>query len=376
MDLLGRSIAAETNPLLAQAYEGDQSRRLAATGQIDSARQAGRSQQLAALSGQTDVEGRNIGNQLDAASRMAGIRQGDTQLGAGMLGQIANIQNAGIQNQLAAGQTIGGLRNQNVSNQLNALGGMTSAQQAGAGMNLQGANSLAGMNQGDFDRALGAAQGQTSLQNQNLNNQMNASNSQLGTYAGGLNTALSAGNAMPSYIDMLYSGADRMGQVGQFNQQRSQAQLAADINRFNQMNEMPWSQLGRYQNAVAGLGGLIPAAASVINGQSQSAPWTQAAGLGIGGLGALGSLGGAQGLAGLAGLLCDRDRKTDIELVGFDPTIGLNLYAFRYKSDVEAHGRGIPKVVSFMADEVAAKYPHAVRKINGVSVIDVNKIGH
>jgi hypothetical protein len=83
-----------------------------------------------------------------------------------------------------------------------------------------------------------------------------------------------------------------------------------------------------------------------------------------------GLLGGAQlGLKALSvgGLACDRNMKTDIEYIGRDETTGLDMYAYRYKSDPKTY----PKVIGPMAQDVAKLYPDMVMTIGDKLVIKV-----
>lgn len=66
--------------------------------------------------------------------------------------------------------------------------------------------------------------------------------------------------------------------------------------------------------------------------------------------------------------LSDRNEKTDIQKVGKDDVLGLDLYAYRYKGDPKSY----PKVVGPMAQDVKKKYPQAVKEVNGKLVVDMN----
>lgn len=88
-DVLTRSIAEANNPILAQAYENDQNRRLTATGQIDQARLG------------------YGGQGINAANSLGSMRQGDTQIGQNLITNASNVYNQGKNTELAAlgGQT-------------------------------------------------------------------------------------------------------------------------------------------------------------------------------------------------------------------------------------------------------------------------------
>lgn len=66
----------------------------------------------------------------------------------------------------------------------------------------------------------------------------------------------------------------------------------------------------------------------------------------------------------------DRSAKTDIEKVGRDPESGLDMYAYRYKSDPKTY----PKVVGPMAQDIEKKYPKAVKKFSGKRVISLENL--
>jgi hypothetical protein len=71
----------------------------------------------------------------------------------------------------------------------------------------------------------------------------------------------------------------------------------------------------------------------------------------------------------LLGLLSDRDEKTDIKKIGEDERTKLPLYEYRYKSDVAVHGRGIPKVVGPMAQDIEKLMPGATMRVGGKLVV-------
>lgn len=266
-DALVRSIAEANNPLLAAAYDADRNRMLSASGQIDSSRRAADATQLAALSGQTGVEGANIGNRMDAAGRAAGIRQGDTQLGAGILGQGA------------------GIGAQNFATELSALGGMTGVQGQNAATRIGAAGALADSNRADISTSLGATQGLTGVQGQNIANQLGASQGLLGAYGQGLDRSAQWASMAPQNYAFQNAPAQDIGRIGEYNQARSQAELDAERQRFEQSNMMPWTQLGRYSSA--GLGAVAPYAANAGTTTStttqESDPLRTIAGLGIAG---------------------------------------------------------------------------------------------
>lgn len=286
-DALARSIGEVNNPVLERAYESDQNRRIGAAGQIDASRRGADATRLAGIAGETGVAGQNIGNQMGAAGNLAGLRNADTGMGAGLLGQIGGFENQNIGNRLGASNLIGGLRNQNIGNELNALGGQTNAQGQNAGMRLNAANSLAGSNRADVAGAMGAAQGLTGVQGQNIANRMSAANSSLGAQQGGANTALGWGGLAGQNNNLAYDPMMRQMGIGNYMQGRDQSELDNQRDMWNQANQMPWTQLGRYgQMTNPMLQGLLANATN--KNTTQQGPgfgWQQGIGLGMAGLG-------------------------------------------------------------------------------------------
>lgn len=96
-----------------------------------------------------------------------------------------------------------------------------------------------------------------------------------------------------------------------------------------------------------------------------------------GGGGGMGeALGAGMGLLKL--FMSDVQAKTNIEPAGADPATGLPLYAYDYKADVVAAKKAKramgPKRVGPMAQDVARKYPQAVRTLKGGrKVIDLTR---
>lgn len=295
--------------------------RLGATGQQDQSRQAANATMLNAIQGLTGVQGQNISNQFNAAQGAANSRRADTGVSAGLLGQIANTQGQAIGNQINAGQTMAGLRNQNLQTELGALGGQTGVQQA------------------------------------NIGNMTGAAGNMLNQYGQGLDRAATWGNMAPQNNALQYDPAQRLGQVGAYNEGRSQAELDQQKQIFAQQQQAPWTQLSRYGGAVSGLGQIL-APAGQTNGQQQNtSSWAD-----------LFKLGGGVGALALP-FLSDRNAKTDIQKLGEnDPNTGLPLYAYRYKGDSKTY----PKMVGPMAQDAAKVYPEKVRKLGGLLSIDAD----
>lgn len=245
-DALARSISDASNPLLAQAYESDQNRRLSAASQIDASRRAADATRLQGIQGQTGVQGTNIGNQLGAAQSLGNLRNANTSLGAGLLGQIGQFQGQNIGNQLNAANLWGNLNQSGFGTELGALGGQTGAQGQGANINLSAAGNLANSNRNDIGGALSALGGLTGTQQQNIANRMGATGNILDALNSGANRSLSWAGLTPQLNNLAYDPMQRMMGVGGYLQGRDQTDLDAQRAAFEQANNMPWAQLGRY----------------------------------------------------------------------------------------------------------------------------------
>lgn len=166
---------------------------------------------------------------------------------------------------------------------------------------------------------------------------------------------------------------------GQLNQDQAQRMLDQLRSQYEAMRNYPLEQLNIMQASTQGL--QIPMSSSQTTSQPGGSNWL-AGGLGgaltgaslfgtggaLAGLGGITAGGGALGGAVLGGLmaLSDRRTKTNIEKLGKDPETGLPLYAYDYKSDV---GKGLPKRVGPMAQDIEKMFPGSTAKIGGKMVI-------
>lgn len=186
---------------------------------------------------------------------------------------------------------------------------------------------------------MGAAAGQTGI--------LNAGQANAGNWAGMIPQLTAAANAP----------ANQMMAVGDYQNQYNQQNIDAQRQLFDQQQQMPWTQLNRYQGAVSGLGGLIGNAGTTTGNTdtSNKTSWTQLAGLGIAGL----------------GLMSDRNEKTDITPAGTDESTGLPIYAYRYKGDPKNY----PKIVGPMAQDVEKLMPGSTGRIGGKLYIKREALG-
>lgn len=126
-----------------------------------------------------------------------------------------------------------------------------------AGLRLNAANTLAGSQRADVAGASSALAGQTGVQQQNISNQMNASGGLLDNYARGQQQAQAWAALAPQLNDLKYDPAMRLLGAGSFLDSRAQAEQDFQRQQFDAANNMPWTQLAKYQGSVSGLSPLI-----------------------------------------------------------------------------------------------------------------------
>jgi hypothetical protein len=267
---------------------------------------------------------------------------------------IAQFNQAGIQNaltaagqqyqqQAGAAQGLTGVQQQNLANQM-------AASQAGAGLGLN-------QQQLALQTALNATGGLANLYGQDVAQQIQAAQAAMGGTLGADQQALGWAGALPN----LYQGAMAPGMT--------EAQAGEYFMNY------PWANMRNYLGALSGttplltdVAGLQPMTSNVgtTTTQSEGTPWTQFAGLGIGGLSLFGApAGGTSAISGLSSalgglsFLSDERLKTDIEPVG--DWRGLPIYSFRYKGDPKSY----PKVVGPMAQDVQKVAPEMVGQVGG-----------
>jgi len=167
--------------------------------------------------------------------------------------------------------------------------------------------------------------------------------------AGGLLSTAGAKKATEAQdISTLY------GAGGQEQAQR-QAEIDANIRKFEEMRNYPTEQLNIRLAAL----GMSPYGRTETGSKTSTAekPGTDWATLGLGALKTGASL----------WMMSDRDMKTDIERLTGGP---IPMYAYRYKGDPKSY----PKVVGPMAQDVEKVAPKAVKKVGGKRVIDIHNL--
>ncbi|HWY25846.1 MAG TPA: tail fiber domain-containing protein, partial [Nevskia sp.] len=236
---------------------------------------------------------------------------------------------------------------QNAANSANAFGGSRQAIQQGV-TQAQGALGMgqmaAQLNQANFGQAQAAATGDISrnLSAQQLNQAAQQNQAGLNVQAaqglGALGNQAQLSQAR-NFAELQTAGAQQ--------QQQAQAQINAQMGKFQQAWGYPGTQLGVLQSAL----GMTPYGQAQ-QGQSttQNTFTPDYAAAALTGLQTVGSLfggGGMFGAGGAFGPTSDRRLKTDIKKVGDHPA-GVPLFSYRYKGDPKTY----PKVVGPMAEDV------------------------
>jgi hypothetical protein len=251
------------------------------------------------------------------------------QLGGGLLGQGVN---AGFQG---------------LNTGLNAQQGLSSTQGQNAATNLNAANSLGASNRADTGLGIQGLQGQTGVQGQNIANQLGAAQNTIGTLNAGQNNAAQWASMMPALNNLQYSPGQQNIAAGSMLQGQNQSEINALMQQYQQQQQAPWSALNSYLGGVSGLGNIIGQSGTTTGNlqTQQQTPWTQYAGLGIGG----------------ARAALRFNEKTDIKKLGDDPDTGLPMYSYRYKDDPKSY----PKVVGPMAQDIEEVMPGSTERIGG-----------
>jgi hypothetical protein len=243
---------------------------------------------------------------------------------------------------------------------------------------------------GAYAQALGSALGNidANLRYQDYQNQQGNQLNAIGALAGignsradigqnAIGNIYNAGGALSNLQGPLYSDANAQTGVGGSRMDYQQSQIDA-------ANQAPWTRVGNLAQIAQGIGGM--------GGTSNESGWSlgpvennspssgqRALGIGLGALGVganlatgggfrgmLSGIGGSPFPTGGQGWYSDRRLKKNIKRIGTADN-GLPIYAFEYKG-------GGPRMIGFMADEVAAHNPAAVTSdANGFMMVDYGK---
>lgn len=284
---------------------------------------------------------------LDDQSSRIGNRVASQMSGMGRYGSGGHTDVLARSLQEAANPLLSQAYESDQNRRLSASGQIDAARQAAAGTNLNAANLLSGVDFNRLQSAMGAAQGLTGVQGQNIANQMGASNAQLGYLGQGL-------DRMAGLTDQTYDPGMRMMGLGAVNDQRAQQELDAQKLLFEQQQQMPWTQLGKYQNAVSGLGGIIG------NAGSSTSTTSSGGGMGVGqGIGL--------GLSALGLLFSDERTKKDVvDVPAIDARTGAPMKLWRYAWEDES----TPLRAGPMAQDVLKTRPNIVHNVGGLLAIE------
>lgn len=286
--------------------------------------------------------GKNAGNNpylqtmLQDNANLVGNRVASQMSGSGRLGSFG-YGDAMARSITAANAPILSGAYENDQNRMLSANNQIDSSQRALDASKQGALGLAGNMYGNAaSTGLAGTQGQ-----------MAGAAGQTGILNAGQQNAANWAGMIPQLTAASNAPANQLMAVGDYQNQYNQQNIDAQRQLFDQQQQMPWTQLNRYQGAVSGLGGLIGNSGTTTgNSQTQNqTPWTQYAGLGIAGL----------------GLLSDRNEKTDIKKLGDDPSTGLPMYAYRYKDDPKSY----PKIVGPMAQDIEAAMPGSTERVGG-----------
>lgn len=214
------------------------------------------------------------------------------------LGAAGQLQ-AGYGQQLNAAQSAGQLglsqAGQNLQGQLAGLGGLQGAYGQQLGAQQSGA---AGLNQGYQSMLNNLLQGgQLGLQQSGMNtqNQMAGLAGLGGLYQSGNAQQLQALGMAPGLANQDYNDLAQLYGVGSQLQGQNQAQINADMARYNYNQQLPMQQLAQYANTIGGNYG-----GNTAQTQPGVSPLQTGVGAGIGLLGVLGQSGLLSGLGGAA----------------------------------------------------------------------------
>jgi Chaperone of endosialidase len=321
---------------------------------------------------------------VDAATRAGNINPGTVSaqnMGNGLAaGDLQKYLNPFTQNVI---DTSAALNRQTFAQNLNDIGDKSIAQSAfggsrqgvaegvAASQNALGMANLNAQLQGqNFQQATGLMN--SDIQN-NLAAQVQNQNSAINQQKGLTASALGLGQLGQAQQSASLQDAQTLSGVGDTLYGLQSGQQNLDASNWQANRDYPLEQLNIRMGAVANSPYSTTSTSTTYGGnqnQGLSGLGGALTGLNIGrtlgqGFGLTGSsLGMASGAGSLIGGLLgfsDERAKTDIEKVGRDKATGLNIYAYRYKSDPKTY----PKVVGVMAQEVQKKYPGRAREVGG-----------
>lgn len=157
----------------------------------------------------------------------------------------------------------------------------------------------------------------------------------------------------PDLANQDYYDINQLSAVGDYNTNLSQAQIDADMARYNYNANKPLNALQQYQQMIQGnYGGTSTATNPYFRNSTGDTLGTVGQGVGI--------------AASLASLFSDRNLKENIKPVGKEN--GHNIYEFNYKGSPD-------KFTGVMAQEVRETHPEAVGERDGYLTVNYDAIG-
>lgn len=340
-----------------QAQQANQSAGLQGAQLAQSANQLGQSaaNQLGSL-------GLNTGAfNINAANALGNLGLNNAQLGASVGNNVGQLGLSNQGQQIQAQQANMNAALQNQANNINAFQNV-----GGLGLNNAQLGVAAGNNMANI------ANNQGALGQSNASLMGNLANTQQANYLNSLNASL-AGSGMLQAQNQNELDAQR-----QLFAEQQNSMLAPLNLRMQALGMTPYNTSSSSTGSSSGF-------TSQAYQPTSSSPLSTALGLGLGaaslmgsgGLSTIGSLGrmamGGSILPSSWSYSSEKNDKTNIHKLGKDPSSGLPMYAYDYKSDVAAARKSgspmPPKRVGPMAQDIEKLNPSAVNKIGGSRVV-------
>lgn len=312
-----------------------------------------------------DDNASRISNRVNSAAsglgRYGSYGHGDTlarSISAANAPILADLYNSAQDRAVTAAGAMDTAKNAGLNTQLSALTGLRGE----AGTRLSAADLYGSGNRADTQLGLDTTKGLSDVQGQNIANKAKAAETGLDTLNTGQTNALGWAALMPELNDLTYDQADRYAKIGDYNTERAQEELTNQIDLYNEEEQMPWTQLGKYSSSITGLSGLLEGKGTTTGTETKTEKKSW-----------LDYLANAAGAAAgaYAGGKSDRTEKTDIEKEGKSDITGLDLYSYRYKDDPKTY----PKVIGPMAQDIEKKYPGSTKRVGGKLVVKPHAMG-
>jgi hypothetical protein len=179
------------------------------------------------------------GNMINAQGQIGNLNNADVSNALNANANYANTSNAQQQNRVNGVSAYGNISGQNINNQSANYNSMLNA------ANQMGNMSLAQSQQQTNSANLANNQYNSNTQNQlsNEQNQISAANSYSQNQNADRNTQLGAAGMVGQQNANQYYNANMLGQLGQTQDQRNSAELQADMNQFNAVQNQPFTNI-------------------------------------------------------------------------------------------------------------------------------------